>query len=121
MVPNRAEPSTLWLDGNYILRTLREGQNSKADRIFADSPPKIILWSYRMDAIEPVVAPLSCGNSYVQVAPNPQACRPPPQSGQVGRSFDVPIAGAYRLYSETGEPVQGRDRNWGGARCAGGE
>jgi len=105
MLPNRPEPSTLWLDSNYVLKTLREGRSSEAYRIFADSPPKIILWSYRMDSIHPVVAPL-IDNSYVQVAPN---LRVAGRRLDLARPvvFNVPIAGDYRLYSESGEPLQG--------------
>jgi hypothetical protein len=105
MLPNRPEPSTLWLDRHYVLKTLREKQNSEAYGIFANHPPKLILWSYRMDAIDPVVAPL-IGNSYAQVAPNIR---------MAGRRldadkpilFNVPIAGRYRLYSEAGGTLQG--------------
>jgi hypothetical protein len=105
MLPNRPEPSTLWLDRKYVVSTLDQGNSSEAYRIFANSPPKIILWSYRMDAIEPVVGPL-IRNSYVQVAPN---IRLAGQRLQLGRQamFDVPIAGTYALYGENGTPLQG--------------
>ena len=106
MVPNRAEPSTLWLDRHYVLKTLREGTNSEAYRIFAESPPKIILWSYRMDNIYPVVAPL-IDNSYVRVAPNLRIVGRRLDPGKP-KVFNVPIAGTYRLYSETGEALQGK-------------
>lgn len=105
MLPNRPEPSTLWLDRKYVVSTLDQGNSSEAYRIFANSPPKIILWSYRMDAIEPVVGPL-IRNSYVQVAPNIRLAGRRLQLGQAVE-FDVPIAGTYALYSENGTPLQG--------------
>lgn len=104
MLPNRREPSTLWLDRHAVLQTLRERRASEAYRIFATAPPKLILWSYRMDAIEPVVGPL-IRNSYVRVAPNIRmagAALIPSQPV----TFDAPIAGTYALYDLTGRPVQ---------------
>jgi hypothetical protein len=106
MLPNRTEPSTLWLDRSSVLRTLREGKQSEAYRIFAYSPPKIILWSYRMDAIEPVVGPL-IRNSYVQIAPNLRMAGRRLSLGEPV-TFDVPIAGTYALYGAAGEPLQGK-------------
>jgi hypothetical protein len=106
MLPNRREPSTWWLDRHAILETRREGKTSVPYRIFADSPPKIILWSYRMDAIEPVVAPL-IRNSYAQVAPNIRLAGRLLAAGE-RVAFDVPIAGNYGLYDLTGAPLRGR-------------
>ena len=103
MLPNRTEPSTLWLDRHAILITLREGTNSEAYRIFANSPPKVILWSYRMDAIMPVVAPL-IRDSYVQVAPNIRMAGVELRAGATV-TFDVPIAGTYAAYDLSGRPV----------------
>ena len=105
MLPNRQEPSTLWLDRAYVLKTLREGQDSQAYRIFAETPPKTILWSYRMDSVEPVLAPL-IRNSYVQVAPNIRVAGQRLLAGEQVR-FNVPVAGTYALYSSAGEPLQG--------------
>jgi hypothetical protein len=105
MLPDRREPSTLWLDRHAILQTLREGKGSEAWRIFASAPPKIILWSYRMDAIEPLVAPL-IDRSYVQVAPNIRMAGVRLRLGQP-TTFAVPIAGRYALYDSSGRPVAG--------------
>jgi hypothetical protein len=105
MLPNRAEPSTLWLDRHAILVTLSEGKTSEAYRIFADSPPKLILWSYRMDAIMPLVAPL-IRDSYVQVAPNIRMTGARLRL-DVPTNFVVPIAGRYTLYDESGQPLGG--------------
>lgn len=106
MLPNRPEPTTLWLDRMYVLRTLREGPNSEAYRVFAETPPKIVLWSYRMDAIEPVVGPL-IRDSYVRVAPN---VRMAGRRLALGRTvdFDVPRAGTYALYNAAGARLDGR-------------
>ncbi|RUT96007.1 hypothetical protein EOD23_31385, partial [Mesorhizobium sp. USDA-HM6] len=106
MLPNRMEPTTLWLDKHYVLKTLRESGHSEAYSVLSKSRPKVILWSYRMDYIYPVVAPLIL-NSYVRVAPNLwiAGCRLAPGERKV---FDVPIAGSYTLYSAEGAPLQGQ-------------
>jgi hypothetical protein len=103
MLPNRREPSTLWLDRAYVLKTLAEGKWSEAYRIFAATPPKLIIWTYRMDAIAPVVDPL-IRDSYVQVAPN---IRLPGRRLNAGQPtvFDVPVPGTYALYDELGRPA----------------
>jgi hypothetical protein len=106
MLPNRMEPSTLWLGRAEILKTLREGKKSEAYRILAYSPPKIILWSYRMDAIEPVVRPL-IQNSYVQIAPNLRVAGRRLKPGEPV-TFDAPIPGTYALYSAAGKPLRGK-------------
>lgn len=104
MLPNRREPSTLWLDRHAILLTLREGKSSEAWRIFAQAPPKVILWSYRMDGIEPVVGPL-IRNSYVEVAPNIRmAGAQLRRGGQT--TFNVRLPGRYALYDLAGRPVR---------------
>jgi hypothetical protein len=105
MLPNRMEPTTLWLDKHHVLATLREGKNSEAYNVLSKSPPKLILWSYRMDYIYPVVAPLIL-NSYVRVAPNLRIAGLRLQPGE-RKIFDVPIAGSYALYSADGTPLRG--------------
>jgi hypothetical protein len=45
MLPNRFEPSTLWLDRHTILVMMAEGRYSGAYRIFAQTPPKLIIRS----------------------------------------------------------------------------
>ena len=106
MLPNRSEPATLWLDRHYVLTTLRDGENSEAYNVLSKSPPKMILWSYRMMHILPVIAPL-IRNSYVSVAPNLRIAgsRLHPDEQKI---FEVPIAGVYGLYSAAGTPLQGQ-------------
>lgn len=106
MLPNRFEPSTLWLARHSVLETLREGKDSEAYKILSETPPKLIIWSYRMDAIEPVVAPL-IHDSYVKVAPNIRLAGRRLRAGEPTR-FDVPIPGRYRLYNEVGQPIEGK-------------
>lgn len=106
MLPNRMEPTTLWLDKHYVLATLRESGRSEAYNVLSKSRPKLILWSYRMDYIYPVVAPLIL-NSYVRVAPNLRIAGFRLQPGE-RKIFDVPIAGTYALYSADGTPLRGR-------------
>jgi Dolichyl-phosphate-mannose-protein mannosyltransferase len=106
MLPNRREPSTLWLDRHAILLTLAEGRQSDAWRIFATSPPKLIIWTYRMDNILPVVLPL-IRDSYVKVAPNVRMAGVELKLGQPV-TFDVPVAGTYALYDLSGKPLRGR-------------
>lgn len=76
---------------------MRQGSRSEAYRILATSPPKVILWPYRMDHIYPVVGPL-IDDSYVKVAPN---IRVAGRALALGKptSFHVPVAGRYALYS----------------------
>ena len=105
MLPNRREPSTLWIDRHYVLKTLAEKQRSDAYRLLAATPPKLIIWSYRMDAIAPVVEPL-IAPSYVQVAPNIRLAGVALRRGQAAR-FVAPVAGAYALYDRDGRPVNG--------------
>ncbi|MDX8464890.1 hypothetical protein RFM26_04240 [Mesorhizobium sp. VK23B] len=106
MLPNRMEPTTLWLDKHYVLATLREGKTSAAYNVLGKSPPKLILWSYRMDYIYPVVAPLIV-NSYVRVAPNLRIAGSRLHPGE-RKIFEVPIAGSYALYNADGTPLRGQ-------------
>ncbi|TIQ36821.1 MAG: hypothetical protein E5X48_07550 [Mesorhizobium sp.] len=106
MLPNRMEPTTLWLDKHYVLKTLRESGRSEAYSVLSKSPPKLILWSYRMDYIYPVVAPLIL-NSYVRVAPNLRIAGARLHPGE-RRIFEVPIAGSYALYGADGIPLPGQ-------------
>lgn len=103
MLPTRREPSTLWLDSLYVQKTLHQQEESEAYRIFAFSPPRVIIWSYRMNAIYPVIA-AHVQNSYVRIAPNLYVAGrllKPDES----MTFDAPIAGNYGLYSANGNPV----------------
>jgi hypothetical protein len=106
MLPNRREPSDLWLDQMNVLRTQRDGRESEAYRILTESPPKMIIWSYRLQNVYSVIAP-AVRDSYVAVAPNIRLAGRPLRLGRAV-AFDVPIAGAYRLYDTTGRPVEGR-------------
>lgn len=105
MLPDRQEPSTLWLDRHTTVLMLREGRKSELYRIFDRSPPKLIIWSYRMDAVEPLVGPL-IRDSYVQLAPNIRIAGVRLGGGQVVR-FVVPVAGRYALYDEMGAMIPG--------------
>jgi hypothetical protein len=106
MLPNRREPSILWLDRLHIVRTLEDGDHSEAYRVFSASPPKLILWSNRMDGILPVVAPL-LRERYVAVGPNLRMVGRQMLAGR-SETFDVPFTGLYGLYGETGEPLAGQ-------------
>lgn len=104
MLPNRPEPSTLWLDRHTVLETLRQRDASEAHRIFANAPPKLIIWTYRTDAVAPVVAPL-IRESYVHVAPNIWLAGARLRRGEA-TMFKVPIAGRYSLYDASGRPAE---------------
>ena len=106
MLPNRPQPSIIWLDRHGVLITLREGDRSVAYKVFASTPPKVIIWSYRMDAINSVVGPL-IDESYVSVAPNVRMAGRKLHLGDTTQ-FKVPISGSYALYSPTGKRVPGR-------------
>ena len=106
MLPNRSEASGVWLDRNAVLQTLGEGTNSATYQMFEQSPPKLVIWSYRLDAIENLVGP-QISARYVRVSPNLWlAGRRLELNGPV--KFVVPVAGTYRLYSENGVPADGR-------------
>ncbi|MEO6153661.1 MAG: hypothetical protein ABIT09_11290 [Croceibacterium sp.] len=105
MLPNRAEPSDLWLDKRAVLLTLAQRERSQAYRNLAGAAPKVIIWSYRMDEIYPVVAPL-IEHSYVTAAPNIRLAGSPLVRGQ-RVLFKVPWPGRYRLYDRTGSAVPG--------------
>jgi len=64
-----------------------------------------VLWSYRLDAVEPVIGPFF-EDSYVQVAPN---IRMVGRRLTIGKttSFDVKIPGVYALYGASGQPLPG--------------
>ena len=91
MLPNRQEPSTLWLDRRMVQATLREGRRSEAYQLLTRSPPKIILWSYRMDDIWSIVAP-AIQDSYVTIGPNLRIAGRQLYNGKPA-TFIVPIAG----------------------------
>lgn len=107
MLPNRREPTALWLDRLYVLKTVRERERSEAYKVFASSPPKVILWSYRMDAIYPVVAPL-IRDSYLAIGPNLRIAGRLLRRGQ-RTTFDVPVAAAMRSTRRTA--IQSSERS----------
>jgi hypothetical protein len=106
MLPDRPEPSTLWLDRHAILLTFAEGKGSEAWRVFAAAPPKLIIWNYRLDNILPVIRPL-IRDSYVKVAPNIRMAGVELRLGRPA-TFDVPVAGTYALYDFAGNRLPGR-------------
>jgi hypothetical protein len=106
MLPNRPEPSTLWLDRKAVLTTLAERERSEAYRIFQRTPSKVLLWSYRLDDIRPVVAPL-LETRYVRVAPNIRLIGRDLAEGSAS-VFDVPVAGRYALYDREGNILPGQ-------------
>lgn len=106
MLPNREEPSILWLDLPMVLRMQEQGQASELYLIFQRSPPETVIWSYRMDAVEPVIRD-RLEASYVKVAPNIRVPGRMLESGLPTR-FDAPKAGRYTLYSDRGLAVEGQ-------------
>jgi hypothetical protein len=105
MLPNRSEASGVWLDQNAVLQTLREGANSATYQMFEQSPPKVVIWSYRMDAIESVVGP-QVNVRYARVSPNLWLAGRRLSPGRPVK-FVVPVAGTYALYSANGAPAGG--------------
>jgi hypothetical protein len=105
MLPNRSEPSTLWLDRRAVVTTLSDKESSEAFRIFAEAPPKIILWSYRMHDVRSVLMPL-IETRYAKVAPNLRLAGRALRTGQP-TDFDVTFAGRYALYDRTGRRLPG--------------
>ena len=86
-----------------VQATLREGRRSEAYQLLTRSPPKIILWSYRMDDIWSIVAP-AIQDSYVTISPNLRIAGRQLYNGKPA-TFIVPIAGEYELYDVAGRPV----------------
>jgi hypothetical protein len=105
MLPNRQEPSTLWLDAYYAEKTLQEGERSEAFAIFTRSPPKTVIWTYRLDKIDPVVGAL-IRQSYVHVAPNIWIAGRR-LAAKASEIFTVAADGSYGLYDERGNPAVG--------------
>lgn len=105
MLPNRREASGVWLDRNAVQQTLHDGKLSAAFRMFEDSPPKLLIWTYRLDAIESVVGQ-QINAGYVRVSPNLWLAGRRLVPGQPVK-FMVPLAGTYRLYREDGQSVEG--------------
>ena len=105
MLPNRGEASGVWLDQNAVQQTLREGANSVTYHMFERSPPKLVIWSYRMDAIESVVG-RQVNARYVRVSPNLWLAGRRLSPGRPVR-FVVPVAGTYALYNANGAPARG--------------
>lgn len=101
MLPDRREATPLWLDRGSILSTLDQGSESQAYKSLAEHTPKLLIWSYRLENILPVIGAL-VQDRYVHVAPNiwMVGCRLP-QNREI--SFEVVRPGKYRLYSERGE------------------
>lgn len=106
MLPNRREPSDLWLDLPLVRQTLEQGEDSELYLIFERAPPKTLIWSYRMDAVAPVIQEI-IDSSYVRVAPNIFVAGTELNNG-TPTFFKPPIAGWYNLYSRTGQLLRGR-------------
>ncbi|MEP2612537.1 DUF7055 domain-containing protein [Marinobacter alexandrii] len=104
MLPNRSEPSPLWLDLPLILRTQERGTRSELYAIFSQTPPHTVIRTYRLEGVEPVIRQ-RLRQSYVKVAANILL---PGQALRLGEAtvFDVPISGQYMLYSDAGQPIE---------------
>ena len=105
MLPNRAEPTTLWLDQHFVLATLQEGEKSEAYQVLAKASPKVILLSYRIEAIRPVIAGI-LRNRYVRVGPNILMIGRHLSAGHP-EDFEVPTGGQYGLYGDDGTSLPG--------------
>lgn len=105
MLPNRRESTPLWLDKRKYLITLSEGEASAAYRGLLATPPKIILWSYRLDAIRPVIGPI-IRDRYVAVSPNILIAGSRLVAAKPVR-FDPPVGGRYALYGMDGKSLSG--------------
>ncbi|MBE5073421.1 hypothetical protein IM511_03765 [Erythrobacteraceae bacterium E2-1 Yellow Sea] len=105
ILPNRDEPTALWLDRLMVQRSLAEGEASELYEIFQRVPPRTLIWSYRMALVEPVIRH-QLNSSYVKVAAN---IRVPGRYLEKGSPtvFDVPISGRYALYSSGGQALRG--------------
>ena len=103
MLPNRKESPYVWLDRATIVRTLAQGRDSKTYDQLIEHPPKIILWNYRLTAIDPLIGSF-VRDSYVNVGSNLLVLGRRLSPGQVSR-FTIVQSGVYHLYSMDGTAV----------------
>lgn len=105
MLPNRRESTSLWLDARNVMKTLDQKSASEAAVGLKENPPKLIIWSYRMLNIEPVVGDW-IERHYVKVDPNLWVTG---SNIAPGKASPVQIvwAGEYRVYGKGGEPLPG--------------
>lgn len=102
MLPNRRQSVEHFLDARWVWLTNSEVKNSAVYRELVASPPKVLIDSYRLTAVRESLAPL-IRDRYIGIAPNIRIAgrKIDPTRSQV---FDVPVAGAYRLYGKDGIP-----------------
>jgi hypothetical protein len=113
MLPSRRNSPRIWLDAHQIYLTKIAGRKSKLYREFLNSPPDLIISSYRTEALQSLLRPL-LQPRYYPVSTNIML---PGRSIPAGEAvtFDVPVAGQYGIYDRTGAPLDGRiqvDGTW---------
>lgn len=69
MIPTREMAPRVWLDAMGMEAALRGGPQSAAARIFATDPPEVVIESYRLARLGPVIGRV-LSESYVRVADN---------------------------------------------------
>jgi hypothetical protein len=69
MLPNRAMLPYLWLDAMGVRKTMDAGETSPMLRGLRQTPPAVIIESYRTDDLASLLQPIF-GDSYVQVSLN---------------------------------------------------
>ncbi len=103
MIPNRWDRPRIWLDANTVRQTLLPDAAASLTRRFTETPPAVVLRSYRSAAIAEVLDPL-LERSYVDIAANIAVPGRRIEPG-TGVEFDVPLAGSYALYAADGARV----------------
>ncbi|PEQ14234.1 hypothetical protein B2G71_01090 [Novosphingobium sp. PC22D] len=106
MLPARHESSVLWLDRGFLMRTLAEGRRSDVYRGLDAAPPKLIIASYRIDALRDLIGDLTA-RRYVRVSPNILLLGTHLERGRTTR-FEVVAPGIYGLYAKDGQPLAGQ-------------
>jgi len=106
MLQNHIETPRIWLDARGVYLTQKDGQQSVVYKTLSETPPDLIIRSYRTEALKSLLQPL-LENRYQAISPNIMLPGRALTDG-TETDFDPPVAGSYDVYGEDGLPVAGR-------------
>lgn len=104
-IPNRPEAARRWMDARRVSLTVADGADSDVYTVLSGAMPKIFVTSYRIRAIEEVLAPLIT-DRYVAIYPNILIAGRRIEGGSE-IVFDAPYPGDYALYDRDGIATEG--------------
>ena len=108
MLPHHLEEPRIWLDARGVYSTLRDGKSSPLYQSLMQSPPDMVIRSYRTTNLDSLLHSVF-ENRYQPVSPNILVPgRSLPNAEEV--VFDTPVAGSYALYGSSGAPLDRRLR-----------